>query len=127
MLPACQWGSISTTPQDQDRVAEHVPLYRLAFGSDSAGAHLAEKRLNRRLPDAEYCHRSLRCKALEAALQAVSQVRPEDKTEELAVLTRRYSGVRVLGPVRRGCYLRGSKRTSTSVPTVTGWPPWTGG
>ena len=27
----------------------------------------------------------------------------------------------------RGFYFRGSKRTSTSVFTLTGWPPWTGG
>jgi hypothetical protein len=32
-----------------------------------------------------------------------------------------------LGPVHRGFYFRGSKRTSTSVLTLTGWRPWTGG
>src|SRR5208283_203742 len=36
-------------------------------------------------------------------------------------------GARVLGPVHRGFHFRGSKRTSTSVLTLTGWPPWTGG
>ena len=52
---------------------------------------------------------------------------PERQIEELEVLARRYQGARVLGPVHRGFYFRGSKRTSTSVLTLTGWRPWTGG
>jgi hypothetical protein len=47
--------------------------------------------------------------------------------EELGVLGRRDQGARVLGPVYRGFHFRCSKRTSTSVLTLTGWPPLTGG
>ena len=52
---------------------------------------------------------------------------PGRQMEELGVLGRRDQGARVLGPVYRGFHFRGSKRTSTSVLTLTGWPPLTGG
>src|ERR1019366_9471378 len=52
---------------------------------------------------------------------------PGRQMEELGGLGRRDQGARVLGPVYRGFHFRGSKRTSTSVLTLTGWRPLTGG
>src|ERR1035437_7187910 len=53
--------------------------------------------------------------------------RLEDKWKNWGFSDAEIKGARVLGPVYRGFHFRGSKRTSTSVLTLTGRPPLTGG
>jgi hypothetical protein len=65
-----------------------------------------------------------RCQVYCEPTVALCPIRPDilGLTEEIPRIV-----LRQLGPVRRGFHFRGSKRTSTSVLTLTGWPPWTGG
>ena len=59
--------------------------------------------------------------------QAVSRRALEDKSRNSRFPTADRQGARGLGSVHRGFHFRGSKRTSTSVSTLTGRPPRTVG